>query len=93
MKGDAHTAIAAPLRSAIWNWIDVFPEEYNEALRTRGTLEGAPERVYDLLYNVKDVDKASVIWPALTALMCASSLDRVGAEFAPKSNQRGKVRS
>lgn len=91
MRGDAHTAIAAPLRSAIWNWIDVFPEEYHDALRIRGKLEGAPERVYDLLYNVKDFEKASVLWPALTALLCASSLERVGNEFSPKPNPRGKV--
>jgi neurofibromin 1 len=97
MKADAQAAVAAPLRSAIWNWIDTFPDEYHDSLQSRGRLEGMPERVYDLLFNVKDVDNVAVIWPTLTALMCASSVETSGAEFSlnsvgiPKTAQRPKV--
>jgi hypothetical protein len=92
MKLDAQAAIAAPLRSAIWNWIDLFPEEFHDSIRFRGRLEGAPERVYDLLFNVKDVDNAAVIWPTLTALMCASSVERIESEFTLNSTSRSSQR-
>ena len=45
MQKGAQIAIAAPLRIAIWNWIEYHQEEFNDALRYHRRLEGAPERV------------------------------------------------
>lgn len=78
MNRTAQMAIAGPLRSAIWNWIELNQEEFNDALHYR-RLEGAPERVFDLLYQLNSPDKA-VIWPALTVLMCISP-DRMKSEY------------
>ena len=87
MKRESQTAIAGPLRSAIWNWIENSQEEFNDALLYR-RLEGAPERVFDLLYqldnNNKDTNTKAVIWPALTVLMCISP-DRMKAEYSVNS--------
>ena len=80
MRTDSQRAIAVHLRSAIWNWIDVFPSEFNDAIRMKGKTEGAPERVFDLLYSVAHTGSEKVFWPTLTILNCISS-DRISADF------------
>ncbi|KAJ3551785.1 hypothetical protein NM688_g4509 [Phlebia brevispora] len=80
MQKGAQMAIANPLRTAIWNWVENHPEEFNDALLYHRRLEGAPERVFDILYQLVDVQDKAAVWPALTALMCISS-DRIKAEY------------
>ncbi|EMD40361.1 hypothetical protein CERSUDRAFT_148314 [Gelatoporia subvermispora B] len=105
MKREAQAAVARPLRAAIWNWIDLFPEELNDVVRYHRRLDGAPERVFDILYDVHDMDKdmkepprdskeiKSAVWPTLTALMCISS-DRIKSELqGPQKHGRSKDRN
>ncbi|KDQ64130.1 hypothetical protein JAAARDRAFT_118551 [Jaapia argillacea MUCL 33604] len=73
MKREAQAAVAIPLRSAIWKWIDLFPEEFNDAVRSARRMEGAAERVFDLLYERNDAENRRSLWPTLTVLMCISS--------------------
>ena len=73
MKREAKASVAVPLRTAIWNWIDLFPLEYNAALGKHRQLEGAPERVFDLLWDIADLANARAIWPTLAALCCISA--------------------
>ena len=80
MKPEVQLSVAIPLRCAIWNWVEWFPEEFQESLRIRGRGENAPERVYDVLHT-KDADKNPLLWPTLTALMCISSVDRISSEY------------
>ncbi|CAA7259350.1 unnamed protein product [Cyclocybe aegerita] len=80
MRKEAQLAIAVHLRSAVWNWIDIFPSEFNEAIRTRGKTEGAPERVFDLLYSLVPPGSEKIFWPTLTILNCITS-DRISADF------------
>ena len=80
MRIESQRAIAIHLRSAIWNWIDVFPSEFNETIRTKGKTEGAPERVFDLIHSLAHAGYENVFWPTLTILHCISS-DRISAEF------------
>ena len=80
MRIESQRTIAIHLRSAIWNWIDVFPSEFNEAIRTKGKTEGAPERVFDLIHSLDHAGSEKVFWPTLTILNCISS-DRISAEF------------
>lgn len=97
MKPEAQLSISIPLRCAIWNWVEHFPEEFQESLKIRGRGDNAPERVYDVLHT-KDSEKNSLLWPTLTALMCISSVDRISSEFrldgtmGPLIGVRGKVR-
>ena len=79
MKRDAQAAVARPLRRAIWNWIDLFPGEFNEALLSRGRMEGTPQRTFDLLYEQQSSAEKG-LWPALTILNCISS-ERIGSDF------------
>src|SRR5882757_4688655 len=80
MRIESQRAIAIHLRAAIWNWIDVFPSEFNEAIRTKGKTEGAPERVFDLLHSVVHAGSEKIFWPTLTILNCISP-DRTTAEL------------
>ena len=80
MKPEGQLSVSIPLRSAIWNWVEYFPEEFQESLRVRGRGENSPERVYDVLHT-KDAEKNPLLWPTLTALMCISSIDRISSEY------------
>lgn len=85
MKKEAQAAVAIPLRMALWNWIDLYPQEYNEAVRSRGKLEGAPERVFDLLYVANEPGRERALWPTLTILACLSP-DRVSQEYQTRGH-------
>jgi neurofibromin 1 len=91
MKPENQVAVAVPLRIAVWNWINVFPAEFNDVVLSRGRLEGAPERVFDLLYNMLAAnEKVSgqhmqqgnerLLWPTLTILNCITS-ERLTTDF------------
>ncbi|PCH40763.1 hypothetical protein WOLCODRAFT_88808 [Wolfiporia cocos MD-104 SS10] len=90
MKQDAQAAIAVPLRAAIWNWIDLFPEEFNDTIRHHRRMEGAPERVFDILYDSHGAANKANMWPTLTALVSISS-ERIKANY--QSNSLGVPRS
>ena len=79
MKRDVQAAVARPLRRAVWNWIDLFPDEFNEAVLSRGRMESAPQRTFDLLYEQQSSAEKG-LWPALTILNCISS-ERIGSDF------------
>ncbi|TCD61394.1 Ras GTPase activating protein ira2 [Steccherinum ochraceum] len=80
MRREAQAALSSPLRNAVWSWIENNPEEFNECMHSHRKLEGAPERVFDLLYELADTADKPAVWPALTALMCISP-DRVKNEY------------
>jgi hypothetical protein len=93
MRKESQHAVAVHLRSAVWNWIDIFPDEFNEAIRTRGKMEGAPERVYDLLISNMSTGNERIYWPALSILLCCTS-EKIKTEFvhAVSSSKVRKVR-
>lgn len=64
--------VSGPLRSAIWNWITQFPQEFNQAISKQRGLEGAPDRVFDCLYDRTATDHQEDIWPTLMLLNCIS---------------------
>ncbi|KAG1752509.1 uncharacterized protein EDB91DRAFT_1102988 [Suillus paluster] len=80
MKRQAQAAVAIPLRMAIWNWIEMCPQEYNEAVRSRGRLEGAPERVFDLLHSANEPGRERALWPTLTVLACLAA-ERLSPDY------------
>lgn len=79
MNAEAQLAIATPLRTAVWNWIEHFTDDFNECTRARGRLEGAPERVFDLFYSKVQPGTEKLMWPLLTVLGCISS-DRLSID-------------
>jgi len=73
MKRQAQAAVAIPLHMAIWNWIEMCPQEFNEAVRSRGKLEGAPERVFDLLHSAIEPGRERALWPTLIIIACLAA--------------------
>ncbi|KAI0329579.1 hypothetical protein GY45DRAFT_1324865 [Cubamyces sp. BRFM 1775] len=73
LKKDAQVPVSIALRTAVWNWIELCPDEFNDALRSHRRLEGAPERVFDLLYDLQEStrDKGGA-WPTLAVLLSIS---------------------
>ena len=84
MRREAQAALASPLRNAVWSWIEHNPEEFNESILSHRKLENAPERVFDLLYELHETSDKPAVWPALTVLMCISS-DRIKNEYQTNS--------
>jgi hypothetical protein len=81
MRQAAQMAIAIPLRVAIWNWIEAFPAEFIDVIRSKGRLEGSPERVFDLLHAMNQSAAAEKeLWPTLTILHCITS-ERLTSDF------------
>ena len=98
MKPDAQCAVAVCLRRAIWNWIETFPSEFIEMCNGYRKLDGAPERVFDLLTQIENDQNRKILWPTLCALLMLSHerLKQVSLQFDPhlrnKLSQSKKVR-
>ncbi|KAF5371189.1 hypothetical protein D9758_004214 [Tetrapyrgos nigripes] len=90
MGPEAHKAIAGPLRSAIWSWVDHFPAEFNEVVRSRSKLEGA-SGVFDLLCN-KSAGPESGLWPCLTILHSINT-ERVAVDIHSGGGTRATTRA
>ncbi|KZV82855.1 hypothetical protein EXIGLDRAFT_778147 [Exidia glandulosa HHB12029] len=71
-KRESQLRMAASIGTAIWNWIDIFPDEYREASQSSRALSGAPERVFDAYYQILDEHNRPQLWPALSALLSIS---------------------
>ncbi|KAJ3936091.1 MAG: hypothetical protein NXY57DRAFT_886591 [Lentinula lateritia] len=85
MRLEGHKAIAAPLRYAIWSWIEHFPDEFNEVVKLRAKMDGVSS-VFDFLYN-KCSGSERVLWPTLAVLQCviperSSDLQTLGSSRA-----------
>ncbi|KAH8096624.1 hypothetical protein BXZ70DRAFT_945419 [Cristinia sonorae] len=89
MRREAQSALASPLRNAVWSWIEHNPEEFNESIFGHRKLEGSPERVFDYLVELADLNDKPAVWPALTVLMCISG-DRIRHNY--QSNSIGLTR-
>jgi len=72
MKRDVQGAVSIALRTALWNWIEYFPKEYLEIFRGTKRLDGTPERVFDMLFNMTESASKRAFWPTLTILLAAS---------------------
>ncbi|KAG6854445.1 hypothetical protein C0991_006524 [Blastosporella zonata] len=79
MGRENHVAIAIPLRSAVWNWITTFPDQFNDVIRIRGSAGGAPERVIDILQAQNQGYDERIFWPTLAVLY--STTDRMRTDF------------
>ncbi|CAK5277391.1 unnamed protein product [Mycena citricolor] len=85
------TSIAPVLRLAIWNWIDQYPDEFNETIRLRGGLEGIPERLFDQLFTMSTTAESNrLTWPAL-AMLNSISGDRLSPDLIQPNSGRSKA--
>ncbi|KAL0576959.1 Ras GTPase activating protein ira2 [Marasmius crinis-equi] len=81
MTAETIKAIVVPLRSAVWSWIEYFPVEFNETVRSR-KMDGATT-VFDLLHK-KAAGFEAIFWPTLSILHCLT--DRTAWDMHPQYN-------
>ncbi|EIW67076.1 hypothetical protein TREMEDRAFT_69974 [Tremella mesenterica DSM 1558] len=60
LKKQSQSVIATSLRSAIWNWLDINPMEYNLLVESNRKLEGSPDHLFDVLYSLADLSSGSI---------------------------------
>lgn len=83
MKSESQGAVAVALRTVIWNWIETFTDEFIDVvLSSRRRLDGQPERVFDLLYQLIEPGNRRLLWPTLAVLMAVSPERLAAAEAA-----------
>lgn len=89
MKPESQGAVAVVLRTVIWNWIETFTHEFTDVvLSSRRRLEGQPERVFDLLYQLIQQGNRRLLFPTLTMLSAVSPDRLATAEAAMNGNLR-----
>ncbi|CAG8470540.1 8562_t:CDS:10 [Ambispora gerdemannii] len=70
LKRSSQTVMAVILRKAIWNWIEVFPAEFVTLCQSQKRMEGGPEILFDICYNLADnTRRKTVFWPLQTMLL------------------------
>jgi neurofibromin 1 len=76
VKRPAQTALASALRKAIWNWIDVYPAEYQALIEGTRKLDGNPDVLFDVLLSMSDSSstnkRAKVFYPLMAMLLVLS---------------------
>jgi hypothetical protein len=89
MKAAGKIILATPLAAAIWHWIDLYPGEFADAISGPRRLDGAPERVFDLIFTNSTAENRHKLWPTLTVLMCVS-FERLNQDFNFEGGHGGR---
>ncbi|KAI8817571.1 uncharacterized protein EV422DRAFT_541210 [Fimicolochytrium jonesii] len=77
----AQIASAIYLRRAIWNWIEVYPPEFQLLCQGQGRLEGYPEQLFETFSLVAENSRRKTLfWPVQTMLLvvCPEILYSIG---------------
>lgn len=84
IKRPAQIAFAASLHSAIWNWLEVNPIEFDMLVESNRKLEGGPDGLFDMLFSMSDFSsanakRAAVFYPLMATLLivCPDLFKRV----------------
>ncbi|KAH7343309.1 hypothetical protein B0J17DRAFT_171910 [Rhizoctonia solani] len=82
VKDKCRIVIANAVKQAVWNWIEILPNEYTELLTGQRSLDNAPERLFDVLHSQSERDgKQRLYWPTLTVLLAVSPERLKGLEI------------
>ena len=74
IKRLSQIAFASVLHSAIWNWIDCNPDEFDSLVGSERRIDGNPEGLFDVLYSMSDfsssnVKRTAVFYPLLAMIL------------------------
>ncbi|KAL1917866.1 uncharacterized protein VTP21DRAFT_3700 [Calcarisporiella thermophila] len=70
LRRSSQTLLAMVLRRAIWNWIEIFPNEFTTIYRNQQRLEGGPEILFDICSSLADSHRRkTALWPLQTTLL------------------------
>jgi len=74
IKRPSQIAFASVMHSAIWNWIDTNPEEFDILVGSDRRIDGNPEALFDMLYSMTDFSssnakRTAVFYPLLAMIL------------------------
>ena len=74
IKRPSQIAFASVMHSAIWNWIDANPEEFDILVGSDRRIDGNPEALFDMLYSMSDFSssnakRTAVFYPLLAMIL------------------------
>jgi neurofibromin 1 len=74
IKRPSQIAFASVMHSAIWNWIDANPEEFDTLVGSERRIDGNPEALFDMLYSMSDFSssnakRTAVFYPLLAMIL------------------------
>lgn len=74
IKRPSQIAFASVMHSAIWNWIDANPEEFDTLIGSERRIDGNPEALFDMLYSMSDFSssnakRTAVFYPLLAMIL------------------------
>jgi neurofibromin 1 len=74
IKRPSQIAFASVLHSAIWNWIDCNPDEFDVLVGSERRIDGNPESLFDVLYSMSDFSssnakRTAVFYPLLAMIL------------------------
>lgn len=74
IKRPSQIAFASVLHSAIWNWLEANPIEFDKLVESDRRMEGGPDGVFDVLASMSDFSsanakRAAVFYPLMAALL------------------------
>lgn len=74
IKRPSQIAFASVLHSAIWNWLECNPIEFDMLVESNRRLEGGPDSLFDVLFSMADFSssnakRAAVFYPLMSMLL------------------------
>ncbi len=96
LKRSAQQTVALAFRRAVWVWISYHPLEFAQMSASGRRLEGAPDVLFDQIYNMAESSRKRVVfWPMLTSLLllCPDIVGRAAIGEGRKGGSVGKKAS
>lgn len=93
VKRPAQTALATALRKSIWNWIDLYPAEFQSLIEGNRKFDANPDGLFDVLYSMSDSStnnkRAKVFYPLMVMLLVLSpdTMKRIALGESARSGQ------
>lgn len=74
IKRPSQIAFASVLHSAIWNWLEYNPIEFDMLVESNRRMEGGPDSLFDVLFSMSDFSsanakRAAVFYPLMAMLL------------------------
>ena len=93
LKRSAQQTIALAFRRSVWVWIFYHPMEFAQMSSSGRKLEGAPDVLFDQVYNIAESGrKRTIFWPMLASLLllCPDIVGRASVGEGRKGGSFGK---
>lgn len=96
LKRIAQQTVGLVLRRTIQAWIQYHPAEYAQLYASNRRLEGGPEILFDVVFNLADSTRRKIVfWPMMTSLLilCPDVVSKIAVDDGRKTGSLGKKSS